>query len=169
MSTALVPIEHYEQNKKDQRDARKRAAFLASLAVCANVCRACEDAHLSRMTAYYWRNNDSEFKRQWDDCLELGTDALEDEAIRRAAEGTLEPVFQGGQCVGHVRKFSDTLLIFMLKARRPAKFKDRAHLEVTGKNGQPIDIRMSAEQFKQLPLDERIRIMQSAMGSPASN
>ena len=39
--------------------------------------------------------------------METGTDGLEDEAVRRAKNG------------------SDTLLIFMLKARRPEKFKER--------------------------------------------
>lgn len=70
--------------------------------------------------------------------MDLGSDALEDEAIRRASQGTLKPVFyQGVQC-GEVREYSDTLMMFMLKARRPERFKERSATELTGKDGAPI-------------------------------
>ena len=52
----------------------------------------------------------------------LGLDALEDEAIRRAREGVVEPVFQAGLHCGNVRKYSDLLLIFLLKSRRPHRY-----------------------------------------------
>ena len=38
---------------------------------------------------------------------------------------TERPVFQGKQLVGHIRDYSDTHLIFMLKARRPEKYRER--------------------------------------------
>jgi hypothetical protein len=50
---------------------------------------------------YKHRGNSEAFAGAWDDAVETGTDELEDEAFRRAKED------------------SDTLLIFMLKARRP--------------------------------------------------
>ncbi len=52
---------------------------------------------------------------------------------RRAVEGVDEPRFHDGQICGHVRKYSDTLLIFMLKARRPDKYKERGEVAQTGK------------------------------------
>src|SRR5574337_1699712 len=79
-----------------------------------------------------------DFSAAWDAALELGTDSLEDEAVRRAHEGTLKPVYQGGKKVGTIREYSDTLLIFMLKARRPERFKERLAAEHTGKGGTPI-------------------------------
>ena len=47
------------------------------------------------------------------------------EARRRAVEGVEEPVgwFQGTPG-GTVRKYSDTLLIFLLKGARPHKYRD---------------------------------------------
>jgi hypothetical protein len=57
--------------------------------------------------------------------VERGTDALEDEALLRPLEGTLKPVYQGGKKAGTVREFSDTLLIFMLKAPRPRRLPTR--------------------------------------------
>jgi hypothetical protein len=50
---------------------------------------------------------------------------LEDEAVRRGREGHLRPVFHQGKEIGAIREYSDTLLIFMLKARRPAKFREQ--------------------------------------------
>jgi hypothetical protein len=114
-----------------KRTPKRREAFLAALETTANVSRACRMAHLPRQCAYEWRDADEEFAKAWEEALERGTDALEDEAVRRAYQGVLKPVYQGGKKVGTVREYSDTLLIFMLKARRPEKFKERIEHGVT--------------------------------------
>ncbi len=79
---------------------------------------------MSRRSAYDWRKEDQEFANEWDAAEALGTDLLEDEARRRAAQGVDEPVFWKGEVKGFVRKYSDVLLIFMLKARRPEKYRE---------------------------------------------
>lgn len=84
------------------------------------------------------RERDTAFAEQWDAAVEAGTDVLEDEALRRAKDGTNEPVFYQGVRCGLVRKYSDTLLIFLLKARRPAKFSDRQSVALSGPNGEPL-------------------------------
>src|SRR3954451_4881344 len=78
---------------RTDRTAEKRANFLQLLGETANVVRSCEGANLPRRTAYDWRRDDPEFAAAWDEAVELGTNALEDEAIRRAHEGVLRPVF----------------------------------------------------------------------------
>jgi hypothetical protein len=116
------------------------ANFLDHLARTANVTRSAELANVDRPALYKRRKADLEFAKAWDEAVDLGTDALEDEAIRRAHEGVDDPVFfQGNKC-GTIRRYSDTLLIFMLKARRPDVFKDRTSTELTGKDGGPIEI-----------------------------
>jgi hypothetical protein len=57
----------------------------------------------------------------------MGIDALEDECIHRAMDG------------------SDTLLMFMLRARRPDKFRDRRSWEVHSNYG---------DDFRRIPMDE---------------
>jgi hypothetical protein len=79
------------------------------------------------------RAADEAFARAWEDALEQGTDSLEDEARRRALQGVEKPVFREGRQVGTVTEYSDTLLIFLLKARRPEKFRDRARFEALNK------------------------------------
>lgn len=116
-----------------------RDRFLIALEDCANVTEACRRVGISRRVVYNWRSEGGDFAQRWDAAVELGTDALEDEAVRRAHEGVDEPVFFKGEKCGTIRRYSDTLLIFMLKARRPDKFKDRSATELTGKDGGPIE------------------------------
>ena len=56
---------------------------------------------------------------------------MEAEARRRGVEGTLKPVFYKGEECGQVREYSDTLLIFLLKAHDP-KYRDRQQVEHSG-------------------------------------
>jgi len=104
------------------RTTQKKAAFLDLLAETGNVSSAAKACNLPRRTLYCCRATDPAFAAAWDEALEIGLDALEDEAIRRAREGVVEPVFQAGLHCGNVRKYSDLLLIFLLKSRRPHRY-----------------------------------------------
>lgn len=59
---------------------------------------------------------------------------MEQEAFRRAVEGTEKPVFgsmgfrMGSGEIGRVREYSDTLLIFLLKGARPEKYRERTEI-----------------------------------------
>lgn len=142
----------------------KRDKFLEILANTANVSRAAREIEMSRVALYDERNTDPKFKALWDKAVEMGTRHLEDEAIRRATEGTARPVFQGGECVGHVREFSDTLLIFLLKARDP-KFKESSTLAVTGPNGGP----MTALNLNMTDPAEAARVYQQMLGGSSES
>ena len=105
------------------RPARK-TTFLETLAETVNVSAACRKAGIRRRTAYNWRNADPRFAREWDDALEDGIDAMEAELHRRAFEGVERPVWHKGEQVGTVRHYSDGLAMFLLKAHRPARYRD---------------------------------------------
>lgn len=119
-------------------DDQRRARFLERLAATANVTESCEAADIPRSTAYLWRKQDATFAKAWEEANDLGSDALEDEAVRRGRVGVLDPVFYQGIECGSVRRYSDTLLIFMLKGRRPDRFKDRVSAEHSGPGGGPL-------------------------------
>lgn len=123
---------------KKRRDRHKE--FLAGLCLYGNVTRAAEEAGLDRVTLYRKRRENEDFAAEWDKALEIGVAALEDEAKRRAYEGWLEPVFYQGSNCGTVRKFSDTLLIVLLKAHMPDKYAERSKAEHSGKDGGPLSI-----------------------------
>jgi hypothetical protein len=135
--------------EQDEFEAKVMAQFLKCLGDTASITDACKYAEIGRTTAYRWRAKNDDFRKAWDEAQELGTDALEDEAIRRASQGVAkkkftakgEPVIDpetGKQYVEH--DYSDTMLIFMLKARRPDKFKDRNETMLGGVPGKPVEV-----------------------------
>jgi hypothetical protein len=110
----------------------KLTAFCAALAETCNVGKACAAVGISRMTAYTWRNEMPDFAEAWERAMKAGLLGLEDEAHRRAFEGVDEPVFYKGDECGTVRKYSDTLTIFLLKAHDPDKYRENSKVELSG-------------------------------------
>ena len=92
-----------------------------------------QDAYL-----HHWRYKHEDFAAQWDEAMQVAVDALEAEARRRAVEGVDEPVYYKGQLIDTIKKYSDNLLITLLKAHRPEKFRER--FEHTGADGGPLRI-----------------------------
>lgn len=113
-----------------------RDAFLASLREVPVVARACEVVGIERSTAYRRRDDDPEFSAAWDDAMETGIDRAEQEAFRRAVQGTDKGVWHQGVLVGSEKVYSDALLALMLKARRKKVYAERT--EVTGADGGPV-------------------------------
>jgi hypothetical protein len=68
---------------RTNRTLEKRLKFLDALADRASVTRACQAVRMSRRAAYDWRDAYEAFAEAWDKAADLGTDALEDEAVRR--------------------------------------------------------------------------------------
>ena len=116
-----------------------RTQFLEVLARTCNVTHAARTAGISRSRVYELRKEDAEFAADWQDAEETAIDALEGEARRRAYDGVDEPVvYRGtistdekGQPVT-VKRYSDTLIIFLLKAHRPEKYRERFDTKVQG-------------------------------------
>lgn len=72
-----------------------------------------------------------ELKAVYECCVELSRAVrkhkLEDEAIRRAEEGWEEPVFtQSGKLAGYKRRYSDALMVLLLRAHDPDRYSDKA-------------------------------------------
>jgi len=111
----------------------KAAEFLEKLAEGHTVTYSAELCRVSRSTVYKQRDEDPLFATAWKDAEAAGTEVLEEEGYRRAVKGVLEPVYQAGKKVGTVRKYSDTLLIFLLKGRKPETYRDNATLKHEGK------------------------------------
>jgi hypothetical protein len=99
--------------------------FFVELAKSARVVKSCELAGISYSEVYRRRTIDEEFKKRYEDAYEQGVQRLEDEAVRRAMTGVDEPVFYKGEEVAKITRYSDTLLMFLLKGNKPDKFKER--------------------------------------------
>ena len=131
------------QRNKKCRLTMKMKAFLAAFAEVGNITQAAEIAGCNRCMHYDWYEKSEPYRQAFDEAEEKAADRLEQEARRRAVEGVSEPVFYQGEKVGTVQKYSDTLLIFLLKGVRPEKYRERYNHEITGKNGQPIQVEVS--------------------------
>lgn len=108
-------------------------AFLEALGKTGNVRLSCGHAQISRNSAYATRARDQGFAEQWDDAIDEAVDILEQECRRRAIQGVERErwVRVGSDEDGRPkfkqvveREFSDNLLMFLLKAHRPDKFRD---------------------------------------------
>ncbi len=150
-----------EQRKK------KQATFLRALGKHGVVKVACKAAGISRQTFKNWRDNDPEFAAQLPDAEEDRNDTLEYAAYSQAVEGVPSYVVSQGHIVykekpvldehgnpkldkdGRViftrtepiieRKYAPSVLITLLKANMPEKYKERVSNEHTGKDGGPIE------------------------------
>ena len=91
-----------------------------------------------------YRHQDAQLEQDMQDAIVEGTALLEDEVMRRARDGVEEPVFYLGQEVGTVRKYSDTLAMFLLKARKPETYVDKTQVEHSGPKGGPIETKSTA-------------------------
>ena len=117
-----------------------REKFLAALAHDASVTAAAAAAGIGRVTAYDWRNADPEFAAAWDEAVQLGLSAAEDELIRRAVHGVRRVVVSHGRVMVDAEgnpiaehQYSDPLLMFLLKSRRRDIYGDKqdVNLNVT--------------------------------------
>jgi hypothetical protein len=79
--------------------------------------------------------------------MQLGTAALENEAVRRAYHGVEKPVFYKGEVCGYTQDYSDTLLIFLLKARKPEVYREGSRAESAR---GPVSININI-----IPVEER--------------
>ena len=115
-----------------------RPVFLAALREVPVVTRASDAAGVHRTTAWREYRENKEFAESWDDAMEAGVDKAEQEAFRRAVEGTEKNVWHQGNLVGTDRVYSDTMLALILKGRRKKVYADRT--ELTGAEGGPVGV-----------------------------
>lgn len=120
--------------------SRLKEKFLKEFRKSGNITVAAEAVGMDRRTHYTWLEQDDDegtYAKAFADATEDAADLLEAEAHRRAVEGVEEPVgWYQGEAGGHVRRYSDTLLIVLLKMR--GRFRDG--VEVTGKDGGPLQV-----------------------------
>lgn len=93
---------------------RKRA-FLHALARTGCVRDACRLAHISSTSAYRHRKRDAGFARAWERALGEALPVLEAAAFERAVEGVDEPIVRGGEVVATKKRYSDAILLTLLR------------------------------------------------------
>lgn len=120
------------EDRTPERAGAWKPAFLQALGEHGMVTAACKSVGVGRTTAYDARHADEAFATAWADIEELTTERMEAEAYRRAVEGVESDIFFKGEVVGTEREFSDTLLVFLLKARRPEVYRENIKVQHAG-------------------------------------
>lgn len=126
-----------------QQSGRLKRAFLEHFRVYGNVTGATRAVGIERSTVYKWQEIDDQFVAAFREAEIEATEHLETEARRRAVNGveSTKGIYDRmGKLVAEESeiKYSDTLLIFLLKARNPEKYRDNAHIEHSGPNGASL-------------------------------
>jgi len=138
-------------------EAAKRArqeAFLEEYKLSATITWAAKIALISRRGHYKWLENDPDYAKAFEEAKIAATDALVAEARRRATQGVEEAVYYKGEVVGTIRKYSDTLLIFLLKGALPEVYRERYEI-----SGGDKAIRVKSDPGREKLADDTLRAL----------
>lgn len=141
------------------RKSKKQMAqelFLEAYVVTGSIARAFDvakekaeeeglDLPLHRQRHYEWIVEDGaageNYRERFFAADETATQVLEGEAFRRAYEGVTDWRSDGDGGLVEIRKYSDPVLMFLLKARRPDRYRERFDHRVGGSPGAiPIGV-----------------------------
>jgi len=115
-------------------------AFLAAYRATASVTRAALAAQIRREAHYRLLERSADYRAAYKAAAIEAAQTLEDEAVRRAVEGTTRPVMYHGKRIlipadsskprGKKtplleREYSDALLLALLKAKKPKEYREK--------------------------------------------
>jgi len=130
-------------------------AYIETFGVVVRAARACG---INPGLPYRWLKNSENFRDAFEVAKGIAKAMLLDEATRRAALGVEEPVFYKGQVCGFIKRYSDSLMLALLKAKFPEDFKDRHETDAKAQ----IDLRGLDPGRDKLPDDKLKRLLEIA-------
>jgi hypothetical protein len=124
-----VASQKRRQNRRPGRPTKNTPdwapAFLEAVRRGMCVVHATAFAGVRAETPYERAKKNAEFSAAWDEAAEIGEKRLLQEASRRAYHGTAKPVFHKGKVCGYIQEYSDTLIMFLLRALNPKKYREK--------------------------------------------
>ena len=134
----------------------KKRAFLCAYALLGVKGRACGVVGIDSTTIYttQW-TGDAEFTEELERARCMAADILLAEAHRRAVDGVEEPVgWYMGVPGAYVRRYSDNLLMFLIKGADPERYRERVDVRAVYAH---IDLnRLSDEQLARVSAGEEL-------------
>ena len=128
--------------KKVWQDSDKLVAVMKELEKHGNVTQAMKTAKAARGWVYGRRQRDRFFRDAFEAARTCGIEVLKDEAHRRAYVGIEEPVYHQGKICGHVRRYSDGLLMFLIKQADPS-YREHHKIDHGNANNRPFLFKMT--------------------------
>lgn len=112
----------------------RKHQFLEALRKSPNVTVAARKVGISTSTVAKHRKDDPLFEERFQEALNEAIDMLEHNAHQRAFQGVEKGVYYKGDLVDTQLEYSDALTMFLLKAHRPEKYRERSQVDsnVTG-------------------------------------
>lgn len=157
-----VPAEASDTSDGGARDERwDREKFLSTFEYTGMVSEACRMIGIARSTAYLERQRNEEFAVAWADVEERATERLESEAFRRAHDGVSKMVVSAGQVLGQEQVYSDGLLQFLLKAKRPERYRDRVDVAHSGQVKKDVHVRVDLGKLNEEQLAQLVEISET--------
>jgi len=139
-------------------DDQTKQTFLDNLARCGVISASAKAAGIKTIaTIHRWRKDDPAFGEAFDEAMLTAADSLEVEARRRAVEGVVSTRFtKDGEPYDEI-KYSDTLLLALLKAKKPSEFAERSKTEISGPDGAAIQTNDTASAARLMAILEDAR------------
>jgi len=168
--------DHPESCQRLPRTVAKQMRFLRAFAsgpTAGLLYRSAKAANTSVQSHYMWLDTDPVYVELFKKAKRISVAVLEDELVKRGVEGELIPVgFYKGEPGAYIRQKSDVLLLSALGARAPELgYNYRMNkVEVTGANGGPIEVNVTAQPIPlhKLSLEaqkEILAILERELGS----
>jgi len=117
---------------------KKKETFLALVARGYTVTDSAKQIGFSRRAVYNHRDRDPDFAQAWNEAREEGKERLEAECRRRAM-GWAETRYDKDGNAYEVYRYSDNLLMFMLKKLDPS-YRDSVNVNVTQERRIIVDL-----------------------------
>jgi len=109
----------------------RQKCFLREYEKFPTVKSAAARSKINRRTHQRWVKNDPKYASAFAELKDDVVEELEAEVYRRGVLGVERPITVAGERV-MVREYSDRLLMFLLKAEKPEKYRDRREIKHSG-------------------------------------
>jgi hypothetical protein len=114
--------------------ADKQAKFLAEFANCGIITVAAKVAGIDRKTVHNWLEKDERFSLAYHQAEKQAEEVLEAAAWKRSVQGVAKQrhVYdRNGKLIDTeiTTDYSDSLLMFLLRARNPRKYRERVSID----------------------------------------
>ena len=126
----------------------RMVAYLAAYSIIGSVTYAAKCAGVTAGAVQGWKKNPV-FMEYYQNAERAHTEYLEMEAQRRAVMGVTEDVYYQGEVVGQKTNYSDSLLKFLLKGKRPDKYSSASKLEIKGGKNAKIQVNFGIPELNE--------------------
>ena len=136
-------------------------AFISYFRVTGDIRVSAKLAGCAKGTHYFWMSTTPAYKKAWESCRSTIAAMVEDSLVPKLIDGWDEPVYQGGELVGHKRKFDLAAMQRYLAKAKPEVFGDKIEIDASIKPVSPAEMLAAlagtvpyAEEENGLPSDD---------------